>query len=93
MRLGKSHSAGHILCANKSQIYPAIKTFHGKANKFLSKRHCALREIRNIIPLPYCAIATHQKLRTVTRRRYRYNVKLYGILIAVRFAQFFVIHC
>lgn len=37
-------AAGHVLYANKSQICPAIKTFHGEANKFLSKRHCASRE-------------------------------------------------
>jgi len=46
VRFRKSRSVRHILWANKSQVYPAIKTFHGKTNKFLSKRCYIWREIR-----------------------------------------------
>jgi len=51
MRFRKSRSVRHILCANKSQVYPAIKTFHGKTNKFLSKRCYIWREIQNAVAI------------------------------------------
>jgi len=86
MRFRKSRSLRHILCANKSQVYPAIKTFHGKTNKFLSKRCYIWRKIRNVT----IAIAVHINKKTIASSLPIHNVRLYGLLIAAWLVQFFL---